>query len=120
MGAPILRDLIDQEIGSFQKIDNKWRPQNLFFELQTKELMNDMVRRYNRLKEAENELQTLDRAERLLRLMRKMGLILKRAHFVRRANHLAFGQAVSEFYTAYGEILRFLKIDEARGKLEPV
>jgi hypothetical protein len=112
--------LIDQEIGSFQKIDNKWRPQNLFFELQTKELMNDMVRRYNRLKEAENELQTLDRAERLLRLMRKMGLILKRAHFVRRANHLAFGQAVSEFYTAYGEILRFLKIDEARGKLEPV
>jgi hypothetical protein len=52
--------------------------------------------------------------------MRKMGLILKRAHFVRRANHLAFGQAVSEFYSAYGEILRYLKIDEARGKLEPV
>ena len=120
MGTPILRDLVDQEAGSFQRINNKWRPQNLFFELQTKELMNDMVQRYSRPKEGENELQTLDRADRLLKLVRKMGLILKRAHFVRRANHLAFGQAVSEFYTAYGEILRYLKIDEARGKLEPV
>jgi hypothetical protein len=119
VGTPILRDLVDRETGAFENVNNKWRPQNLFFELQTKELMSDMVRRHSRLKEAENELQTLDRSERLLKLVRMMGLVVKRAHFVRRSNHLAFGQMVSEFYTAYGEVLRYLKIDVARGKLEP-
>lgn len=78
-----------------------------------------MERRYSRLKEGENELQKLVRGDHLLKLVRRMGLVLKRAHFVRRSNHLALGQAVSEFYTAYGEVLRYLKIDEARGKLEP-
>lgn len=120
MGTPILYDLLMQEAGAFHRLDSKWRPQNLFFELQTKQLMNDMIRRYQRLKEAENELQTLVRADRLLRQVRRMGLIIKRAYFVRRANHLAFGQAVSEFYTAYGEVLRYLKIDQARGQLQPV
>jgi len=115
----LLQDLIDEEAGAFQKINSKWRPQNLFYELQTKELIRDMVRRYRRLKEGERELQKLDRADLLLQHVRRMGLIIKRAYFVRRANHLAFCQAVSEFYTAYGEILRYLKIDEARGKLEP-
>jgi len=119
VGTPILRSLLDQEAGAFQQVNNKWRPQNLFFELQTKELMNDMVRRYIRLKEGEGELLTLGRADLLTRLVRKMGLLIKHAYFVRRANHLAFGQDVSEFYTAYGEVLRYLKIEQARGKLEP-
>jgi hypothetical protein len=115
----VLQTLVDEEAGAFQRIDSKWRPQNLFYELQTKTLLHDMDRRYTRLKEGESELQMLDRGDRLLKLVRRMGLVIKRAHFVRRSNHLAFGQAVSEFYTAYGEVLRYLKIDEARGKLEP-
>lgn len=82
--------------------------------------MNDMARKYSRLKEAEDELQTLDRADLLVKLLRRMGLILKRANFVRRANDLAFIQAVSDFYSAYGEVLRYLKIDQARGQLQPV
>lgn len=120
MGTPILYDLLEQEAGAFHRLDSKWRPQNLFFELQTKELMHDMIRRYKRLKEAENEIQTLVRADRILIHVRRMGLILKRAYFVRRANHLAFGQAVSEFYSAYGEVLRYLKIDQTRGQLQPI
>lgn len=120
MGTPILLDLLDQESASFKQVDSKWRPQNLLFELQAKELMNDMARKYSRLKEAEDELQTLDRADLLVKLLRRMGLILKRANFVRRANDLAFIQAVSDFYSAYGEVLRYLKIDQARGQLQPV
>lgn len=117
--TPNLLGLLDEEQGSFAQIDSKWRPQNLFFELQMKELMADMLTRFKRLKEAEGEIQSLDRAPQLLKLVRKMGLIIKRAHFVRHSNNLAFVQAVSDFYTAYGEVLRYLKIDQARGQLQP-
>lgn len=117
---PRLVDLLNQETNSFQRIDNHWRPQNLFFELQTQELLKDMTRRFEALKASEDELKQLERADLLLKLMRRMGFIIRRANFVRRANHLAFGQAVAEFYTAYGEVIRYLKIDQARGQLQPV
>jgi len=114
-----LLDLLEQEAGAFKQVDNRWRPQNLLFELQMTELMNDMTRRFLRLKESEKELKTLDRAELFIKHLRRMGLILKRANFVRRTNDLAFVQAVSDFYAAYGEVLRYLKIDQARGQLQP-
>lgn len=79
-----------------------------------------MTRRFTNLKKAEGELQVLDRGPALTKLLRKMSLILRRANFIRRSNQLAFAEAVSDFYKAYGEVLRYLKIDEARGKLEPV
>lgn len=119
MGTPGLLDLLDAETGTFQRIDNTWRPQNLFYDIQTQVLLKDMVRRYEMLKVSEAELKTLDRAELLLKYLRQLRLIVKRANFVRRANHLAFAQAVSEFYSAYGEVLRYLRIDQARGRLKP-
>lgn len=120
MGAPGLLDLLNEEAGTFQRIDNVWRPKNLFFEMQTQELLKDMNRRYEALKVSEAELKKLDRSELLLKYLRQLRLIVKRANFVRRANQLAFAQAVSEFYSAYGEVLRYLRIDQARGKLKPV
>ena len=119
MGTPGLLDLLTEETGTFQRIDNVWRPKNLFYDIQTQELLKDMTRRYEALKASEVELKTLDRAEPLLKRLRQLRLIVKRANFVRRANHLAFAQAVSEFYSAYGEVLRYLRIDQARGKLTP-
>lgn len=119
MGVPGLVNLLDEETGLFQRVDNTWRPQNLFMDIQTQALLKDMERRYEALKAAEDELKTLDRAELLLKRLRSLRLIVKRANFVRRANHLAFAQAVSEFYSAYGDVLRYLRIDQARGKLQP-
>jgi CRISPR/Cas system endoribonuclease Cas6 (RAMP superfamily) len=88
-------------------------------DIQTQVLLKDMVRRYEALQASEVELKKLDRAELLLKRLRSLRLIVKRANFVRRANHLAFAQAVSEFYSSYGEVLRYLRIDQARGKLKP-
>lgn len=120
MGTPGLLSILVDETGTFQRIDNTWRPKNLFFEIQTQELLKDMVRRYSALKESEVELKTLDRAELYLKSVRNLRLIVKRAHFLRRANHLAFAQAVTEFYSIFGVVLRYLRIDQARGKLTPV
>jgi hypothetical protein len=120
VATPELLELLTEEVGSFQNIDNIWRPKNLFFDIQTQELLRDMVSRYQQLRSAEEELKTLDRADLFVKNLRKMDFIVKRAHFVRRSNHLAFGLAVAEFYSLFGEVLRFLRIDQARGKLQPV
>lgn len=117
MATPGLVRILNEEIGTFQRIDHVWRPKNLFFEIQTQELLKDMVRRYTNLKASEEELKLLDRAEMYLKNLRLLRLTVKRAHFLRRANHLAFAQAVTEFYTAFGVVLRFLRIDQARGHL---
>jgi len=79
-----------------------------------------MIRRYTRLKESLEELKQLDRAEMYLKQVRSLRLLVKKAYFLRRANHLAFAQAVTEFYSIFGVVLRFLRFDEARGNLKPV
>lgn len=121
--TPLLESLVAREGVDFERISNQWRPINLLFELQAKSLMKDMSKRYANLVQANSELQTLDRADMYLKLVRKMKLVVRRAYFVRRLNQLAFLEAVTEFYTAYGKVLRFLKIDQQRGLLaipEPV
>lgn len=120
MATPGLLSILVDETGTFKSVDNTWRPKNLFFDIQTQELLRDMVRRYTALKDSEVEFKTLDRAELYLRSVRNLRLIVKRAHFIRRANHLAFAQAVTEFYTIFGMVLRYLRFDQARGKLTPV
>lgn len=120
MATPGLLGILVEETGTFNRTDNLWRPKNLFFDIQTQGLLRDMVRRYTALKTSEVELKTLDRAEMYLKHLRNLRFIVKRAHFLRRANHLAFAQAVTEFYTIFGVVLRYLRFDQARGKLTPV
>lgn len=119
MATPLLYALVQREGTAFERITNRWRPKDLLFELQAKEMMKDMARRYASLLQAEGELQMLDRADFYLKLVRKMKLVLRRAYFVRRLNQLAFLEAVAEFYAAFGLVLRFLKIDLGRGLLAP-
>lgn len=71
------------------------------------------------LEGAQSEFKKLDRADVYLKLVRKTKLVLRRALYIYRLNHLVFLEAVSEFYQAYGRILRLLKIDQARGLLSP-
>jgi len=120
VATPILLSILNEEVGTFQRIDNQWRPKNLFFKIQTQELLRDMVRRYTELKSAQEEIKLLDRAEMYLKHLRTLRLVLKRAMFLRLANHLAFAQAVTEFYTTFGVVLRYLRFDQGRGRLTPV
>lgn len=115
---PNLSQIVDRETDSFQKLDNVWRPKNLFFNIQTLELLKDMNRRYDLMKANEQELKKLERSSIYQTNLRRLELILRRAKYTRLSNQLAFGQAVSDFYTNYGQILRFLRIDQARGKLQ--
>ena len=87
---------------------------------QTQQLVKDMNRRYALVEASTEEFKTLERSSFYLKSVRQLGFILRRAKYVRLANQLAFGQAVANFYTVYGNILRYLKIDQARGHLQPV
>jgi len=71
------------------------------------------------MNKAQEELMTLERADVYTRLMTRLELVIRRAAFVRRSNHLAFAQDVADFYSFYGEVLRRLMIDKVRGKLQP-
>lgn len=114
-----LQTLVDEEGNAFERLSHQWRPTDLIIEHQAKDMLKDMTHRYAQLTDAQVEFQKLDRADVYLKLVRKTKLVLRRATFVYRLNHLAFLAAVAEFYLAYGQILRFLKIDQARGLLSP-
>jgi hypothetical protein len=116
-GAPKLRQILDRETGSFQRIDNFWRPAHIFADIYTKQVLQDMVRRLKSFREAEDEMKLMTRGAQLLGLVRQLGFIVKRAYFVRQMNHLSFSLAVTEYYMTLGKIFRLLKVDQARGLL---
>lgn len=86
---------------------------------QEKRFLTDMVLRHRRLVAAEDEIRTLNRADKYIAKITRMRLWLRTAHFSWKANHLAFLDAVAAFYTDYGAILWLLKTDQARGALTP-
>ena len=57
-GQPNLSQVLDREVDDFQKLDNVWRPKNLFFQIQTQELLRDMNRRYATIKANEGEFKS--------------------------------------------------------------
>jgi hypothetical protein len=79
-----------------------------------------MVERHRRLVVAEDEIRTLNRADKYIAKITRMRLWLRQAHFAWKANHLVFLDSVANFYTDYGAILWLLKTDQARGALAPV
>lgn len=79
-----------------------------------------MIGKLRHLQEGADELQQLERSDLFIKLYRRLEFIVKRANFLRRGNDLAFIQAVAEFYTNFGEVLRRLKIEQAKGQLQPV
>lgn len=117
MAFSLLPWILDQE-GTFQRVENNWKPVDLFPETQAQKLMVDMVQRFDNLSAAQSELAVLDRGDRYLLLLRRMGFNVRRAKFSRRSNHVMFAKAIGDFYSDYATILRFLKYDQLRGEFE--
>jgi hypothetical protein len=115
----LLKWIIRQEAGQFQQVTNRWRPTDLLMVQQEKRFLEDMVNRHRHLVAAEDEIRTLNRADKYIRKITRMRLWLRQAHFAWKANHLAFLEAVAGFYTDYGAVLWLLKNDQARGVLSP-
>jgi hypothetical protein len=115
----LLNWIIRQEAGQFQQVTNRWRPIDLLMVQQEKRFLVDMVTRHRRLVAAEDEIRSLNRADKYIQRIKRMRLWLRQAHYAWKANHLAFLEAVAGFYTDYGAILWLLKTDQARGALTP-
>lgn len=116
MRFQLLPWIVETEGSRFQQVENRWRPVDLLFNRQCKVLIDDMEKRYQRIAAAEDELQVLERGALYLKLVKRMRVWLRQAHFTWRSNQLAFLQAVAGFYSDYGTVLRLLKFDQARGK----
>ena len=84
---------------------------------QEKILLRDMSQRYRDLEAAEDEIRTLNRADKYITKIVRMRLLLRAAHFAWRGNHLTFLEASAGFYSEYGAVLWLLKTDQARGVL---
>lgn len=119
MDYRILPQVLDQEGTDFYRIDHRWKPKELVPSIVSQGMLKDAQRRYNLLSQAEDELQTLERAPVYLRILKRMRFTIRRAQFAWRADDLEFIKAIAEFFGDYGTVLQYLKIDQARGRLEP-
>jgi predicted DCC family thiol-disulfide oxidoreductase YuxK len=115
VGYELLQWILEQEGSQFQQVSYRWRPIDLLMVQQEKILLHDMALRYKHLEAAEDEIRTLNRADKYITKLVRMRLWLRQAHYAWRANHLAFIEAISGFYTEYGALLWLLKTDQARG-----
>jgi len=113
----ILPEVLKTEGSQFYRIDRRWQPKDLIPDPYRRNLLKDAQARLNRLEEAVDEFQQLDRAPLYIKLLTRMRPAIKRAQFAWRADDLAFIQNIASFFNDYGLILQNLKIDEARGKL---
>ncbi len=112
----LIRWILEQEGTSFQRIDRRWRPVDLLYLQQVRVLLKDIQNRFEALTAAEEEFQTLDRADLYIRALRQMRGYARAAAFTWKADQLSFIRSVSGFYESYGTVLRLHKTDEARGR----
>jgi hypothetical protein len=110
--------LLQQEGGSFQPLEKRWRPTGLLYVQQSRALLKDMADRYRHLSAAESELASLERANVYIQLLQRMRIRLRQSGYVWKLDHLRFIQSVASFYSDYGAILRLLKIDQSRGRFK--
>lgn len=118
MQYPVLTDVLDTEGVGFYRHTRKWRPENLIPDPYRRNLLLDAQARYDRLKKAEDELQTLDRAHLYIGILKRMRITVRKAQFAWRVDDLEFVTAIAEFFADYGTVLQALKIDQARGRLD--
>jgi hypothetical protein len=119
MGLRLLPWILEQEAGAFQRLDRKWRPQNLLPEPYRRSLLKDIQGKYERIFSALDEFTTLDRGAIYVKLVHRMRLYVQKAKFAWRFDDLAYFQAVTGFYSDYGTLMRLLATDKARGRLDP-
>ena len=115
----ILPSILQEEAGHFQKLDQRWRPNQLLPEPYRRSLLKDIKRRYVKLFSALDELSSLERGDRYVRLVHRMRLYSQKASFAWRFDDQSFIQAIAGFYADYGLLLRWISIDQKRGKFKP-
>ena len=93
-------------------------PRDLVQLHQAKAFMVDMEWKFAELSDALVELSSLDRADRYVKLLRRMRIWFRQSNFFWRGDQLTFIRAVAGFYSDYGAILRLLKQDQERGKFK--
>jgi hypothetical protein len=116
MPYQFLPAILDDAQADIHRLEHRWQPKDLLFLSQAQETLRDLLKRYNQLLAARDEMQTLDRATRYMGYLSRLRFSLRVAHFTWKGDQLAFIRAVSAFYSDYGAVLRLLKEDSMRGK----
>jgi len=109
--------ILEHEGNQFYNISEKWQPKNLIPDPYRSNLLKDAQRRFKALSEAEAEFRTLDRAHIYVQMLRRMRLTTRAAQFAWRSDDLKFLKSIAGFFSDYGTVLRLLKNDSARGRL---
>ena len=112
----VLPQLIQQEGNAFYNVTFRWKPKGLIPDPYRRNLLKDAIAKFARLTEAESEIQTLLNADRYFKILRNMRLQLRKAQFAWRADDLELIKQISDFYSGYGIILRYLKLEQGRGR----
>jgi len=113
----ILPGILEQEGNDFYRTNNRWQPKNLIPDPYRRNLLKNAQARFNRLEEASEELESLDRYPLYFKRLNRMRIQIKKAQFAWRTDDLLFLTAISDFFADYGIIIQNLKIDQARGRL---
>jgi hypothetical protein len=114
----LLPQLIEQEGDSFYRITYRWKPKGLIPEPFRRNMLKDAQAKFEKLTLAEPEILTLRYADRYFKILRAMRLQLRKAHFAWRADDLELLSQLGDFYSGYGIILRYLKLEQQRGRFE--
>lgn len=108
--------LLQQEGTDFQRIEQRWRPVDILYIQQTRALLHDLRERYEQLAVAQAELQTLTKADLLIKLLTRMRMYVRQAGLFWKTDHLSFIRAVAGFYADLGVIMRTLKNEQDLGR----
>lgn len=95
-----------------------WKPTNLLVEPYRRNMLKDIEARYERLAQATDELTELPKADKYIRELTRMRLLVRQAKVAWRYDDMSYLRAISEFYSEYGKMLRRLQDDKARGRLD--
>ena len=115
MDYRILPRLLRQEGTHFQDVTDIWKPTELLYVAQVRELLHDMQGKFDEVSVATEELLSLPRSDRYFTFLTTMRLALREASFQWKANQVRFLTAAGKFYAAFGSILRFLRYEAQRG-----
>lgn len=114
----VLPQLISQEGDAFYRITYRWKPKGLIPDPYRRNLLKDAQGKFELLTEAEPEIGTLAYSDRYFKILRSMRLQLRKAHFAWRSDDLELLNQLGGFYSGYGIILRYLKLEQQRGRFE--
>ena len=120
MRMRLLNWILEQEAGSFQRLERRWRPIGLLPEPYRRVMLKDIQKKSLQMDAALDEFASLDRGDVYTRLILRMRQAVQKAKIAWRFDDLAFLQAIEKVYTDYGTIMRLLATDKARGRLEPL